>query len=710
MNDHQLYNSRIINTFIKLIKRNYSHVNVMELLNYAGMELYQVEDEGHWFSQEQVDLFYERIVQLTGNPKIAREAGRYASSPDAIGIMRQYALGMVGPARVFEMIGDASRNFTRSSTYNSRKLSQNKVEVVVTPHPGVTERPYQCDNRMGCFEAIVLGFNYRLPIIEHSECIFSGGKVCRYTITWQKSPAANWRRISNYATLLLLLGCLASFFLLHSRAVAYIAPLSLSLVLLFHYISSRMEIKELSASVGNLWDSTDKLLEQTSVNYNNACLVNDIGQVISRQPDVDHILANVIQVLKDRLDYDRGMILLINSERTVLEFRAGFGYSDELAGFLKNTKFHVDRPDSKGVFVISFRNQRSFLINDFSEIAPNLSAASLAFAKKIGTQSFVCCPIICEGESIGILAVDNLETKKALIQSDMSLLMGIAPLIGISIRNAILNEERERQFQSTLQTLAASIDARDNLTAGHAERVTEYAVAICTELGLSKDFTEMVRVASLLHDYGKIGIPDSILKKDGALTDDEYNQVKAHASKTREILGQINFKGIYQQVPEAAASHHEKIDGSGYPLGLKGDEIPYGAKIIAVADFFEAITSKRHYRDPMPFAEALKLLEEKRGTHFDSGIIDAFVHYLKENFGCRNEGSSGLLYAVDNVRKIPFRAVADAVADAGKTGNGVKEMFHGTENSGPLLGVAPSLNDSGVFLVRTDQKKAGAAE
>jgi HD-GYP domain-containing protein (c-di-GMP phosphodiesterase class II) len=247
----------------------------------------------------------------------------------------------------------------------------------------------------------------------------------------------------------------------------------------------------------------------------------------------------------------------------------------------------------------------------------------------MGTQSFICSPIICDGQSIGVLAVDNLRSKRPLVQSDLSLLMGIASVIGISIRNADLLEARQRQFGSILQVLAASIDARDPLTAGHSAKVTEYALGICEELNLSTNYREMIRVASLLHDYGKIGVPDAILKKPGRLTQDEYDKVKTHAQKTRDILEQINFEGIFSQVPEIAGSHHEKVDGSGYPDGLIGEEIPLGARIIAVADFFEAVTAKRHYRDPLPISYAFRLLEKGRGVHFDEKVVDAFTRYYE---------------------------------------------------------------------------------
>lgn len=373
-------------------------------------------------------------------------------------------------------------------------------------------------------------------------------------------------------------------------------------------------------------------------------MANEIGQAISNQTNfkqieqsiddasnIDGILKQVIQILNKRLDYDRGLILLANQDRTKLLFRAGYGYSEKHQSMLRNTSFHLDNPQSKGMFVVSFHQQEPFLINDLNEVHDNLSPRSMALAKALNVQSFICCPIICDGEAIGVLAVDNIRTKRPLVHSDLTLLMGIAPVIGISIRNADLLNARRKQFHSILQVLAKSIDARDPMTAGHSEKVTDYALGICQELNQPKDFCEMIRVASLLHDYGKIAVPDAILKKPGRLSSDEYQIVKTHSQKTREILDQINFEGIYRCVPEVAAGHHEKLNGTGYPNGLKGDEIPLGSKIIAVADFFEAITAKRHYREPMPLKVAFQVLREESGKHFDEEIIEALIRYFEKN-------------------------------------------------------------------------------
>ena len=287
------------------------------------------------------------------------------------------------------------------------------------------------------------------------------------------------------------------------------------------------------------------------------------------------------------------------------------------------------RPDSTGVFTVCFRERKPVLVNDVNEIAAKLSPRSLEFAQQMGAKAFICVPIISSNESLGVLALDNLISKRPFLQSDLDLLMRLASEIGMAIQNATAMEDKERQFHSILHVLASSIDARDPLTAGHSDRVTQFAVGIAREMGLSYEFVEMVRVAALLHDYGKIGIADSILKKPGKLTDEEYDEIKTHALKTKQILEKIEFQGIYLEVPDVASSHHEKYDGTGYPKGLKGSDIPLGARILAVADVFEALTAQRHYRKPMPLRDAFDILQRDKGKHFDPGVVDAFTRFYE---------------------------------------------------------------------------------
>jgi GAF domain-containing protein len=166
-----------------------------------------------------------------------------------------------------------------------------------------------------------------------------------------------------------------------------------------------------------------------------------------------------MQIFEKRLDFDRGIILLSNRYKTRLDFKAGFGYPDEQVEYLKNTTFNLDQPGSKGIFVVSFKTQKPFLINDINEIQDSLSQHSLDFARKLGVKSFICCPIIYNKESLGVLAVDNINSKRPLLQSDLNMLMGIAPQIGISLHNAMLKDAAARQFKSIIQVLEANMEA-----------------------------------------------------------------------------------------------------------------------------------------------------------------------------------------------------------------------------------------------------------
>jgi len=640
-----LYGSRGINAYIELIKRKYSYININELLSYAKMEPYQIEDEGHMFTQKQINLFYERLVHLTGNQNIAREAGRYAASPESLGSLRRYILGLIGPFNAYELIGKYANKISISSVYESKIIGKNKVEIKVTPNEGVHEEHFQCENRLGYWDAISSAFNYKFPKIEHPECIFQGEKSCRYIVSWQESKYSFWKRIRDISGIVLLITCFFFPYLTsYLFTLSTVIPISIAIFLSLSWYASILNVRELDKAVDILRDSSDELIEQINVNYKNSLLTNELSQALSKGLELGNILSNVIDILEERLDYDRGLILLANNEKNRLISKVGFGYEpEELSNFMMSTGFNLDKEESKGVFVNCYKNQKPFLINNISKIKDDLSTRSLEFANKIGVKSFICCPIIYENESIGILAVDNIKTKKPLIQRDINILMGVANQIGISLHNAKLIDSRIKQFQSILQVLAATTDARDPITAGHSEKVTEFAVGICDELGLPYNYTEMIRVASLLHDYGKIGVDDAILKKPGKLNEDEYEHIKTHASKTKDILSRINFEGIYKDVPEIAGSHHEKLDGTGYPNNLTSEEIHFGAKIIAVADVFEALTARRHYREPMPTNEAFDLLVSEIGVHFDRNCVEAMIKYYN------SKATVPYLYSILNI-------------------------------------------------------------
>jgi signal transduction histidine kinase/CheY-like chemotaxis protein len=448
MTERPLYNSRIMNTYVKLIRRKYPQVDLRAVLKDAGIESYEVSDEGHWFTQEEANRFFDNLVLATGNPGIAREAGQFGASVESTGIMRKYLGGLIGAANAFSTIRKSSAILTRSSIYESRKIASNMVEITVTPAPDVQERLFQCENRVGFFEAILTTFDCSNPLIEHLECMFQGDPVCRYRISWKETLPNRIRAFRNRFALVALAVCAVGGALRPWETATLGAPLAALLLLTCSYCAERLEKKELHNALSSLRESTDELLDQTWVNYNNALMVNEVGQAISKQAGIDEVLENVIRALKNRLSYDRGLILLADPDKKTLGFRIGFGYSEQQFSLLQQTSFNLGNPESKGVFVTCFRDQKPVLINDFSAVSGDHSPHSQLFAEKIGAQSFLCCAIVCEGEALGVLALDNIKTKKPLVQSDVSLLTGIAPVIGMSLRNALyIDRERHRAEQ-----------------------------------------------------------------------------------------------------------------------------------------------------------------------------------------------------------------------------------------------------------------------
>jgi HD-GYP domain-containing protein (c-di-GMP phosphodiesterase class II) len=244
------------------------------------------------------------------------------------------------------------------------------------------------------------------------------------------------------------------------------------------------------------------------------------------------------------------------------------------------------------------------------------------------THSMLCVPLkSTSGESLGVVQAIN-KRGGLFSDDDLATLEAVAGIVAIAIENAMMFAEQERQFHSMLDVLAASIDAKDGLTAGHSTNVALHAVAIGRELGFNIEELDLLRVAAVLHDYGKIGVSDSVLRKEGPFDDAEFDEMKRHPALTEDILTRIHFTRKYRNVPLIAASHHERLDGSGYPRGLTEREIPFMSKILTVADVFEALTADRHYRKKMSVEDALSILDAGAGTRFDAHVIAALRRCL----------------------------------------------------------------------------------
>ena len=464
-----LYNSRVISIFLDYIKKYYSDIDIDPILEYAGMPNYAVEDPAHWFTQEQVDRFHEILVEKTGDPNIAREAGRYALSSDVLGAAKQYTLGLLSLTSVYLLMEKLYPIMSRGATVKARRLGPNEVEVVSTPKPGVEEKPYQCGNRMGMFESLAKLFTEKFANIEHPSCFHKGDDCCRYIITWEKSPSLILKRVRNVSLLLSIMGSVALFFFLPATTWGVVVLLCALLVMVFAAYSERLESKELTKTIEAQGNAAEGQLEEMNIRYNNALLVQEIGQATSKILESDRLIDAVMSAMEKRLDFDRGMIMLANRERSRLLYTAGYGYSKEQEELLRQTEFHLDKPESKGMFVVAFRDQKPFLLNDLVEDSKKLSQRSQELAKKMEVHSLICVPIVYEEETLGMLAVDNIKSKRPLTQSDMSLLMGVASQTAVSMINAMSfnklqeSEEKYRTIIESTEEGYFEIDLAGNL-------------------------------------------------------------------------------------------------------------------------------------------------------------------------------------------------------------------------------------------------------
>ena len=346
-----------------------------------------------------------------------------------------------------------------------------------------------------------------------------------------------------------------------------------------------------------------------------------IGQAVAAEKDIDKLMQTIAEEARNAVQADRCTVFLYDKETDELWSKVALGLGSQ------ELRFNA----SQGIAGSVFRTGEIINIKD--------AYADDRFNKEIDsktgyvTKTILCMPIRnIEQEIIGVFQILN-KLSGYFTQEDEDILISIGSSAGISLENAKLFkrqqellEEQKIVFDSFISTLAASIDARDKITAGHSTRVRMYATLIAEAFGLNEKEMEIIQKAAALHDIGKIGIRDSVLQKEGKLTDEEYKHIQEHVQITHNILENIGLNEDFKLINEIACSHHEKYDGTGYYRHLKGENIPYGGRILAVSDVFDAITSKRHYRDKMPIINVIDILIKGKDTHFDKNLVDVFLN------------------------------------------------------------------------------------
>lgn len=365
------------------------------------------------------------------------------------------------------------------------------------------------------------------------------------------------------------------------------------------------------------------LLEQSQNQIERLAALHDIDMAINSSLDLRVIMNILLDQVIDRLGVDAAAILLLDARTNTLRFTSSRGFkTHDIENYsldMQGASFGHTAIERHLVQALDLDREANTL--GYTDIMQNESF-----------ESFFSVPLIAKGMMMGVLDVFH-RTPLNPDQDWFNFLETLAGQAALAIDNSALldnlnqtNTELTEAYDTTLEGWSRALDMRDRETEGHTRRVAEMTIKIARELNIPEEEIVHIRRGALLHDIGKMGIPDSILLKPGPLSEKEWEIMRTHATRAYELLNPISYLRAALDIP---LHHHEKFDGSGYPQGLKGEDIPLAARVFAVVDVWDALTSDRPYREAWTAKKSLDYIREQSGKHFDPNVVDVFLNLIQ---------------------------------------------------------------------------------
>jgi putative nucleotidyltransferase with HDIG domain len=408
-------------------------------------------------------------------------------------------------------------------------------------------------------------------------------------------------------------------------------------------IAGTNEVAELAETFNAMTESLRERTETLTKKVLELATLYEMSRALGSTLDLDVLLDSVLDSAMRIFNVDSGYVMLRDKSSGRLDLRAWRGMAGALPdeGAIRS---------SMSDWVV--RQGRPLIFNPPAEAGGEQHVDSVT-----GALAALCVPLVSSEGVVGAIAVGSRDRSFRFSSDDVRLLSTIANHVTIAIGNIELFSSLQDAYLATVRSLAAAVDAKDPYTHGHSDRVAEYSAAIAEKLDLSGEQRIALEMAAYLHDIGKIGIRESILLKPGKLTDEEMGQMRHHPLIGANILKPVAFPW---PIAPVVRHHHERFDGTGYPAGLKGEEIPLLARILTIADAFEAMTSDRPYRSGRTKEEAIEELHACEGTHFDPRIVAAFVEVLPE---MESVSAGRSQRPLDDVQPEEARAIFVAITD-----------------------------------------------
>ncbi|MEK7327556.1 MAG: HD domain-containing phosphohydrolase, partial [Chloroflexota bacterium] len=361
------------------------------------------------------------------------------------------------------------------------------------------------------------------------------------------------------------------------------------------------------------------LYEQTEQRLGKLSALHEIDTAINASLNLQLTLNVFVDQVIAQLGVDATAVSLLNPRTQRLEYTAGRGFRTQA---IQQTRQRL----GEGTTGRAALERRTIHTADLREGGKGRQRTTLLIGE--GFVAYYGVPLIAKGEVKGVLEVFH----RASLEPDedwLDFLNALAAQAAIAIDNATLFDSLQRSntelalaYDATIEGWSRALDLRDKETEGHTQRVTEMTERLARAMGLSEAELVHIRRGALLHDIGKMGVPDAILLKPGQLTDEEWVSMRRHPQFARDMLAPIAYLKLALDIPYC---HHEKWDGTGYPRGLRGEQIPLAARIFAVVDVWDALRSDRQYRSAWPEEKVREYIREQAGKHFDPQVIEAFL-------------------------------------------------------------------------------------
>ena len=587
-------NSRAI---IDYIERHYGSPHLLlkgleEDLGELDEPLAFLRDPHNWVSAGLLARMYANARELTGDPRVAFQIGFESVTHQRLGYIQQILLkAWASPRVAVKRLETINRKFNR--TKEVELVAQASERALVRLHwlKELEVSDDFCLMNQGIYSAIPTIWGLPPARVEETKCQFEGDEYCEFDVRWRNPSLLQRLRL-----------------LIHNQR----SLLSESLA----------EIEHDKQLLEHKYSEVQALNRQLMRKIEQILAIQQASGAILSELDYSKLIPNVLTLFLRTIGYQRAMIMLVDEANGVLRFEEGVGMDPSDLAPMDGYAVPINR--TSNLLARVAQSGQPLISQDAARL--NLNPQNIII-RKYQPQAIVILPLTAQGKVIGILAADRPEGDEPVTSMDRDYLGVFANQVALAIENARMYRDLKESFLSTVKTLAQALEAKDSYTRGHSERVTTYAVRLASRLDMSTVEVDRIQRLGMLHDVGKIALDRQILNKPGKLSSEDLELVRQHPSWGQSIIEPLKLSPWEMAI---VRHHHERYDGKGYPDGLVGQAIPLPARIISVADAFDAMTSDRPYRNAMGLRDALAELERGAGSQFDPEVVKAFTTMVRE--------------------------------------------------------------------------------